>query len=156
MKHFKSGFTLVELLIVITIIALLSGVVIGYVSDAGKKGRDSKRMQNIDQLAKAINLYFSQDGSLPTGTTGWCTYISNPDGPAPGYNKQFANDIAPYIANVPLDPTKAGMVGDYLFDNMDNVKGSYALCANLENPTGKTYDYTSCTGGAVYNYCITQ
>ena len=156
MPKLVSGFTLIELLIVITVIILISSVVIGYVNSATVRGRDAKRQQNLDQIAKAINLYFSVNGSLPQNATGWCTYISNSGGPAPGYQALFASDLALYMKNIPLDPTKAGQVGDYLFSNTDNAKGNYSLCANMERPTGKSYDFSSCVGGAVYNYCITQ
>ena len=149
----KKGFTLIELLIVVTIIVLIASVVIGYVSQVGIKGRDSRRKQNIDQIAKAINLFFNDKGYLPQNATGWCTYISNSNS---GLGQAFQADLEPYMKNIPLDPNKAGSVGDYLFSNTDNTGGKYTLCANLEASTGNNYDFSGCLGGAVYNYCITQ
>ena len=149
----QSGFTLIELLVVIAIIAILASVIMGYVYQATSKGRDSQRKQNIDQIVKAVNFYFSDNGHLPGDTDGWCTYISNPTN---GYGDTFTTDLVPYIKTMPLDPTKHNQVGDYLFSVTNNNSGHYSLCANLENDTGQSYDYSSCTGGAVYNYCLTQ
>ena len=149
----RSGFTLIELLVVVAIIAIIASVVIGYVYQATSKGRDVRRKQNIDQIAKAVNLYFSENGFLPGNQNGWCTYISNPTN---GYGDAFQTELLPYMKNIQLDPTKHGQVGDYLFSITDNTGGHYSLCANLENDTGQSYDYSLCTGGAVYNYCVTQ
>ncbi len=151
--NLKKGFTLIELLVVLTIIGIIASVVVYNVSTASIKGRDSRRKQNIDQIAKAINIYFNQNGYLPENQTGWCTYISNPTN---GWGSAFQADLAPFMKDVPSDPTKAGGVGDYLFSVTDNTKGNYSLCANLENDTGNSYDFTGCAGGSVYNYCITQ
>ena len=153
MPKFTTGFTLIELLVVIAIIAIIAGVVMGYTYEATSKGRDSQRKQNIDQIVKAVNFYFSDNGHLPGNADGWCTYISNPTN---GYGAAFTADLLPYMKTIPLDPSKHNQVGDYLFSVTSNVSGHYSLCANLENSTGQSYDYSSCTGGSVYNYCLTQ
>jgi hypothetical protein len=109
----------------------------------------------MDQLVKAINFYFSDQGHLPRNQTGWCTYISNT---ANNYGADFQADLQPYLNNMQFDPTKAGGVGDYLYYSMDNTNGHYAMCANMEQASqaNGNYDYSSCTNGAVYNYCLTQ
>lgn len=147
------GFTLIEILVVVAIIAIIGSVVMTYVYDATVRGRDSQRKQNVDQLVKAVNLYFSENGYLPRNQSGWCTYISNPDS---GYGTAFQADLEPYMKTFQFDPTKRGQIGDYLFNNTDNTSGHYVLCANMEQPTGNTYDHSSCVGGTVYNYCVTQ
>src|SRR3989344_394899 len=152
-RWIKKGFTLIELLVVVAIIAIIASVVIGYVYDATSRGRDNRRKQNVDQIVKAVNMYFSANGRLPRNQTGWCTYISNPTN---GYGAAFQADISPYMNPVQLDPTRAGSVGDYLFKSVSNPNGQYELCAIMERPTGQTYDQSSCFDGTVYNYCITQ
>jgi len=58
------------------------------------------------------------------------------------------------MPNVPFDPKFPKQAGDYFYKNLDGTS-KYTLCANMENPTGKSYDYsTPCAGGMVYNYCI--
>ena len=151
--NMKKGFTLIELLVVIAIIAIIAGVVITFTYSATVRGRDIRRKQNVDQIVKAINLYFSENGHLPQNQTGWCTYISNTTS---GYGAAFQTDLEPYMRTFQFDPTKHGQVGDYLFSSTDNVNGHYTLCANMEQNTGDSYDYSSCVGGTVYNYCVTQ
>ena len=160
MKYFSQnknkGFTLIELLVVIAIIGILSSVVLASLRSANAKGRDARRKEDLDQIAKSINLFFNEKGYLPRNSSGWCTYISNT---ANGWGSAFQGDISPtYIKIVPLDPMKANGVGDYLYYNVSNSAGSYKLCAIMENATGNTFDYTGapCANGAIYNYCINQ
>lgn len=152
---FKKGFTLIELLVVIAVIAIISSIVMAYVYDATSRGRDTRRKQNVDQLVKAINLFFSEKGNLPMNQTGWCTYISNTTG---GSGAAFQADIQPYMKSIQLDPTNSGQVGDYLYDSLDNVGGHFVVCANMERASNGNAggDYSSCVGGTTYNYCITQ
>ena len=62
-KRKISGFTLIELLVVISIIGLLSSVVLSALNSARSKGRDTQRIQNIEEVKKAIALYYSNNGS---------------------------------------------------------------------------------------------
>ena len=78
MKKSK-GFSLVELLVVITIIAILS--VVAYTAIGGQtiKARDSKRQQDMSTIQSAMELYFVEfsryPGSLENGeatlAAGW-------------------------------------------------------------------------------------
>lgn len=57
----KKGFTLIELLIVIGIVAILATgvVVILNPSELMKQGRDAQRINDLNNIANAINLYIS-------------------------------------------------------------------------------------------------
>lgn len=50
----KQGFTLVELLVVVTIIAILATIGIVIFTDAQKNARDARRKADIDAIAKAL------------------------------------------------------------------------------------------------------
>jgi prepilin-type N-terminal cleavage/methylation domain-containing protein len=143
----RPAFTLVELLVVISIIGLLSTIAAVSLSSSRSAARDTKRKADIRQISQAVELYYNSNGNLPTNG-GWCTYISNPT------YLTFVNDIAPFMAKVPSDPQKPVQVGDYLYFNLADTAGRYALCANMEKATGNSYNYTSCADGAFYNYCI--
>ena len=156
MNDYRKGFSLIELMVIVSIIAFITSIFVGYVRQSTSRGRDLRRKQNVDQIVKSINFYFNDRGSLPRNQTGWCTYISNTGGVAPGYKVLFAQDISPYMPVLQYDPTNESSVGDYLYNNTDNNNGHYTVCAIMEVPTGKSYDYSACIGGTIYNYCISQ
>lgn len=61
----KRGFTLVELLVVISIISLLSSIVLSSVTQAKIKAQNSAINSQIIQYINAIELYRSDHGLLP-------------------------------------------------------------------------------------------
>ena len=71
-NYTKRGFTLIELLVVIAIIGILSAVVLASLSSARQKARDSKRVVEVTQIQKALDLYYDINQSYPSTTpTGY-------------------------------------------------------------------------------------
>ncbi len=98
----RSGFTLVELLVVISIIAILAVMGITVFSGVQKNARDAKRKGDIDAIAKALEVNKSTSYQSPQGA-------------------QFASGNAPYDPlqsgisdwNPKTCGTKTGTAGDY-------------------------------------------
>jgi prepilin-type N-terminal cleavage/methylation domain-containing protein len=63
------GFTLVELLVVISIIALISSVVLATLNAARSKARDARRISDMAQVSKALELYRDSTGTYPSITS---------------------------------------------------------------------------------------
>lgn len=107
----KRGFTLVELIIVMSIIAVVAGttVVISITTNL-QRGRDTKRKADLTAIQSALEIYRSDMGAYPGGTAA----------------------LSPtYIGAVPTDPsTKAA----YAYNPAGT---SYTLCATLENPVSQ-------------------
>lgn len=62
----RRGFTLIELLVVISIIGLLSTIILASVVQARARARDAKRIQDLQQLQKALELYYAgSQGKYP-------------------------------------------------------------------------------------------
>ena len=65
MKRSQSGFTLIELLVVIAIIGLLATVTAVSVNAARAKSRDSKRVSDMKQIQKALELSYEPGSGYP-------------------------------------------------------------------------------------------
>ncbi len=103
MKSGSRGFTLIELLVVIAIIAILSGVVVVALTEARVKSRDARRLQDMQEVVKAISLYaLDNNGDVPAaggalGSTGCNVGLCL---------RQIGDDIVPtYMGSIPDDPT---------------------------------------------------
>lgn len=65
MKAKKRGFTIVEMLVVTSILSLLSSVVLTAVSDARVKADDVQRNKVAEEYIKALALAYDADGGYP-------------------------------------------------------------------------------------------
>lgn len=96
----NSGFSLLELLVVLAIMALLVGVVAPQVmKHLGKAKTDSARLQ-IEDLGAALDMYYMEIGSYPSTDKGLESLVSNTEAES-GWN-------GPYLKKkkIPLDPWK--------------------------------------------------
>jgi general secretion pathway protein G len=97
-RRSEAGFTLVEILVVITIIGLIMSLVgprvLSYLSDSKVK---TARIQ-IQGFSAALDLYYLDNGRYPTSTEGLGVLAQRPDG-ASTWN-------GPYLSgnSVPKDP----------------------------------------------------
>jgi len=66
LKKRQSGFTIVELLIVIVIIGILATLVIVTFSGIQQKARDTKRKTDINALDSHVEAYYANSGNYPT------------------------------------------------------------------------------------------
>lgn len=63
------GFSLVELLVVISIIAIISALVFPNFMGAREKARDSARITDMDAIKNGLRLYYNVNQSFPAGPT---------------------------------------------------------------------------------------
>lgn len=77
-KHNK-GFTLIEILIVISIIGVLSSLTLLGLGTFRASGRDVRRVTDLRQITNALELYYAKTGSYPS-TIGWETEILKANG----------------------------------------------------------------------------
>ena len=66
----KKSFSLIELLIVVTIISVLSGAALPFVSEYLETSRIAKAKNDLDEIARAIAAYEVQTGKTYADTTG--------------------------------------------------------------------------------------
>ena len=85
----QRGFTLIEIMIVITILGILAVVITPMLMDLPQKARISKAKQDIAALSLSLNRYSLDNGSYPTTDQGLQALIEKPQSdPAPmNYNE---------------------------------------------------------------------
>jgi prepilin-type N-terminal cleavage/methylation domain-containing protein len=66
-NHRTTGFTLVEILVVIAIIGLLAVIGIVSLGSARAKARDARRISDVRAITKALDLYFAAKQQYPVG-----------------------------------------------------------------------------------------
>lgn len=106
----KQGFTLIELMIAISIIAILSAIGMVTYSQSQKLARDSRRKEDLQQIQKALSLYYSDYSSypklsaLPAGCSniGGDLYCYSNNATTPWIPPLIGN----YINSLPKDPLK--------------------------------------------------
>jgi len=105
LKNFHSGFTLVELLVVISVIGLLAALIMVNFNAARERARDVERKSDLDQIKKALRLYYNDKNVYPeTSLTG--NKICGCDDPCRTYewNAAFECGGMTYMKLLPNDP----------------------------------------------------
>jgi len=122
------GFTIVELLIVIAIIALLVSLSTVLYSDSKRKSRDSRREEDMKEIQNALNLYVVNKHTYPI--CGSMVDIINPE------NNTFVK------IDGGTDCLSQALVSDRLFPRtpMDPLGGSVGSCGSLAD---NVYCYAS-------------
>ncbi|MDO8575311.1 MAG: type II secretion system protein [bacterium] len=118
-KNEKKGFTLLEVVMVIGIIAVLSSVSLAAINPNRqfKLARDSQRTSNIQSIANAIGQNMSEHGGILACASGTAPTISTTTKVIKyKINDETFNDggidlyrciVPDYLANLPLDPSKS-------------------------------------------------
>jgi general secretion pathway protein G len=103
MQRRKRGFSLIELMVVITIIAMLAGGVALYLFGALDEARTARAKADIADLGKALSLYRMKAGKYPEA-------LDELAQPLEGMKKGFVEDA------VPQDPWG----NDYFYQRTDD------------------------------------
>lgn len=97
-----SGFTIVELLIVIVVIGILAAITVVSFNGVTAKTRDTIRVNDMKSIQKAVELYYVDNGTYPlppNGSTNWSGNCATF-----GSSTTYIAGISNYLSKLPLDP----------------------------------------------------
>ncbi len=137
----RKSFTLIELIVVIGIIAVLSGLGASAYNGFQQAARDSRRKNDLETITKALNAYYAVHGRFPpVGTnpygTSWVYVYSHPEDP------EWIDQLVPeFIEALPVDPinnaNRPWLLDStnysYAYGNVSLDGQEYDLTARLEN-----------------------
>lgn len=93
-----SGFTLIEVLVVVVILGILAAIVVPNIMSKPGEARIAKAKTDIRAIEQALNLYRLDNGSYPTTDEGLEALVKPPT--AAGSNYKSGG----YLPRVPKDP----------------------------------------------------
>ena len=126
----KKSFTLIEILVVTTIIVLLTSIAAVSYSQFSKSSRDARRKTDLEQLRAALEMYRSNNDTYPVGNWSNLSVLTTT-----------------YIQSLPTDPKStsysyyySGAVNDYTVGSYLESGGTSCVAA------GCTVDCNYCLG----------
>lgn len=102
----RKGFTLIEILLVVGIIAILAGVVIVAINPARQLGQanNTQRWSNINTILNAVHQYaIDNQGALPASITTTETEICKTGGECTGLIDLDVL-VPDFVVSIPFDP----------------------------------------------------
>jgi len=98
----ERGFTLIELMIVVAIIAILAGILIPNFINARAQAQTAACESNLRQIATSLELYYADNQQYPN---------------APSFTNVtpslLTSNGVTYLANIPKDPSALDQTKDY-------------------------------------------
>ena len=93
------AFTLVEMLMVVTIIGILAAIVIPHIAGRGEQAKETAAKADIQSFSSALGMFEVDNGFYPKGRSGLQSLVQKP--------ANVQNWHGPYLegkTSVPLDP----------------------------------------------------
>jgi len=109
----RSGFTLVEILVVVVILGILGAIVIPQFASAGTQARTSRLCSDLQVMRVQIGLYKIQHNDELPGTASGVDFVQAMGNKTDADGALNANGAyGPYIPRVPINP----------FNNLDTIE----------------------------------
>lgn len=133
LKKNNKGFTLLEILVVISIIGILMALGAAAFSVAQRKGRDARRRGDMKSIQNGFEQYYATSGSVYTDP---CSDMAT---------------AAIFPGGLPVDPKPSET---YLYPTC--TTSSYCVCALLDNNTDGNSGGACNYGAATTHFCVSN
>lgn len=165
--YFRKGFSLIELLVVVSLIAVLMGVTAFGVRGSREQSRDAQRKADLESIRLALEIYRADNGNYGLSeincdsslgpSLGECLTSGTSWGNSAGFDTLNSLLVPNYIQVLPVDPINNsthkynfGPVCNQVVNNFCNTTNltkdctasgccAYELTATLETATGTYY-----------------
>ncbi|RJR25462.1 type II secretion system protein [Candidatus Microgenomates bacterium] len=134
----KKGFTLIELLVVIAILGILSVIGLSSFRASQAKARDAKRKSDLQQLQRALEMYFNDHRQYPEIQGNW--------------GSELRDGETIYMKLIPSDPTENPPYCYILGPNGT----SYQIYARLENTEDQNIGGPFTCNAQEYNFGVSS
>lgn len=136
-KQGYSGFTLVELMVVMVIIGIIMALSTSAYQGAKASARDAKRKADLEDIRAALEIYRADCGKYPDAITAGGAIIGT----------ETACSGNSYMSQVPQDPQNGTKSYRYEY-KYDSTTKRYTLCSTQENSSATGFN---CANDAVKN-----
>ncbi len=110
-KHNRSGFTIVELLIVIVVIGILAAIVLNTFSGVQARARNTERQTDMKSLASQMEIYYSSNAGYPLASA--LDYNGTP--------ARTGSDIAALLPGIDRNAVIAPGAAGGVTNSIDNI-----------------------------------
>jgi type II secretory pathway pseudopilin PulG len=168
------GFTLIEITVICIIFVILVSLVVVSMRSSNAKGRDAKRVSELNNIRTALQMYYMDHGRYPSSTDSenWCS-LEQSDTESNNFCRYLIDELIPfYLPEIPQDPIYGKGLGSsekfYSYQYVSTSSGDgYKLHTDLETRDpyelfsyvgrGIAYarsDTTTGNGGSSCTYCF--
>jgi general secretion pathway protein G len=122
------GFTFLEIMVVVAILAILAGLIIPRFVGRAEEARKTKAVVQMREIMKALELYKLDNGQYPTTEQGLVALVEEP------LSEPKAKKWRKYMDKIPVDPWKNNFV--YICPGADHGRKSDADREKTEGKYG--------------------
>lgn len=147
------GITLMELMVAVLIIILIATIAMVALKNSRAKARDAKRVYDIQQYAKALQLYNQENNGVYPAESGLL---------GKGHDDSVNTELRKYLASLPIDPLDNGSDAPthkdyyYYYELKNDCKGDgqHIPTLHIQNieTSNPDYNYNPCSEGSGGQY----
>ena len=133
----QSGFTLIEVMVVVVILGILAAVIVPKIMDKPDEARIVKVKADIQEIQSTLDIYRLDNYVYPTTDQGLQALVQKPaSDPAPPHWKQYLDQLPvdpwghPYLY---LNPGAHGLAVDIWSNGADGQPGGDGMNADIGN-----------------------